>query len=146
MEKQQNSSSSAHDNNNNTSKSKSKATSSRAAPPADEPSAASNGTTGGGTNAASGRAYTEDNVQIVKKILSAKEGGLGAHYRVLGIPQNATEADIKKAYRYVLEQGKEEGAHSLLLLVATPQFHSIPFHASMMYYYLQKAGLETAPR
>mmetsp|Transcript_10453 Transcript_10453/g.21752 ORF Transcript_10453/g.21752 Transcript_10453/m.21752 type:complete len:401 (+) Transcript_10453:222-1424(+) len=47
----------------------------------------------------SGRAYTEDQVQIVQKVLKAKEGGRGAHYRVLGIEQNSDEAQIKKAYR-----------------------------------------------
>eukprot|EP00536_Pseudo-nitzschia_multiseries_P005673 jgi/Psemu1/191025/e_gw1.109.61.1 len=37
--------------------------------------------------------------ETVKRILKAKEGGRGAHYRVLGISQNATESEIKKAYR-----------------------------------------------
>ena len=50
-------------------------------------------------NGSDGRAYTQDQVQIVKKVLSAKEGGRGAHYRVLGISNTATESDIKKAYR-----------------------------------------------
>ena len=54
---------------------------------------------GGGTNADSGRAYTEEQVTIVKKVLASKEGGRGAHYRVLGIEQTAGEAEIKKAYR-----------------------------------------------
>jgi DnaJ homolog subfamily B member 12 len=54
---------------------------------------------GGGTNATSGRAYTAENVKIVKQILTAKEGGRGAHYRVLGIASSASESDIKKAYR-----------------------------------------------
>ena len=48
---------------------------------------------------ADGRAYTEAQVQIVTQVLKAKEGGRGAHYRVLGIEQNADEAGIKKAYR-----------------------------------------------
>jgi DnaJ family protein B protein 12 len=47
----------------------------------------------------SGRAYTQANVEIVKKILHAKEGGRGAHYRVLGIDASANESEIKKAYR-----------------------------------------------
>lgn len=46
-----------------------------------------------------GRAYTTEMVQIVQKVLTAKEGGRGAHYRVLHIASNATESDIKKAYR-----------------------------------------------
>lgn len=48
---------------------------------------------------ADGRTYTEVQVEIVKKVLRSKEGGRGAHYRVLGIQTNATENDIKKAYR-----------------------------------------------
>lgn len=48
---------------------------------------------------ADGRAYTPAQEQIVSKILKAKEGGRGAHYRVLGIEPSADEAGIKKAYR-----------------------------------------------
>jgi len=51
------------------------------------------------TNGTDGRAYTSDQVAIVRQVLQAKEGGRGAHYRVLGLSENATEADIKKAYR-----------------------------------------------
>lgn len=47
----------------------------------------------------SGRAFTADQEEIVKKILKAKEGGRGAHYRVLGVSQDASESDLKKAYR-----------------------------------------------
>lgn len=47
----------------------------------------------------SGRAYTPDQEEIVKQILRAKEGGRGAHYRVLGVNQDASESDLKKAYR-----------------------------------------------
>lgn len=46
-----------------------------------------------------GRPYTPQQVEIVKKILAAKEGGRGAHYRVLGVTENATENELKKAYR-----------------------------------------------
>ena len=35
----------------------------------------------------------------MKKMLKAKEGGSGAHYRVLGVPQDADENALKKAYR-----------------------------------------------
>lgn len=38
-------------------------------------------------------------VETVERILKAKEGGRGAHYRVMGIAPNATETEIKKAYR-----------------------------------------------
>jgi tetratricopeptide (TPR) repeat protein len=48
---------------------------------------------------ADGRTYTEEQVKIVKQILRAKQGGRGAHYRVLSISENASENDIKKAYR-----------------------------------------------
>jgi DnaJ domain len=50
-------------------------------------------------NGSDGRAYTNEQVLIVKKVLSSKEGGRGAHYRVLDISNTASENDIKKAYR-----------------------------------------------
>ena len=46
-----------------------------------------------------GRSYTRAHVEIIEKILHAKEGGRGAHYRVLGIAATANESEIKKAYR-----------------------------------------------
>jgi len=49
--------------------------------------------------AGGGRASTPAMEATVERILKAKEGGRGAHYRVLGINQNATENEIKKAYR-----------------------------------------------
>lgn len=51
------------------------------------------------TDGASGRSYTPQQVEIVNKILQAKEGGRGAHYRVLGVSASATENELKKAYR-----------------------------------------------
>ena len=36
---------------------------------------------------------------MVRDVLKSKEGGKGAHYRVLGIPQNGDDSAIKKAYR-----------------------------------------------
>jgi DnaJ family protein B protein 12 len=46
-----------------------------------------------------GRAYTEDQVAICSQVLRAKEGGRGAHYRVLGISPSSDESQIKKGYR-----------------------------------------------
>lgn len=46
-----------------------------------------------------GRSYTEQQVKLVQQILKSKEGGRGAHYRVLGVETNADESALKKAYR-----------------------------------------------
>jgi DnaJ homolog subfamily B member 12 len=46
-----------------------------------------------------GRAYTDEQAKLVSEVLRAKEGGQGAHYRVLGVSTNATDSDLKKAYR-----------------------------------------------
>jgi DnaJ homolog subfamily B member 12 len=51
------------------------------------------------TEGSDGRAYTEDQAKLVSEILRAKEGGRGAHYRVLGVSTNASDSDLKKAYR-----------------------------------------------
>lgn len=48
---------------------------------------------------ADGRTYTDEQVSVVNEVLKAKEGGRGAHYRVLKLDQNCTETEIKKAYR-----------------------------------------------
>uniref|UniRef100_A0A7S3DTG2 J domain-containing protein n=1 Tax=Entomoneis paludosa TaxID=265537 RepID=A0A7S3DTG2_9STRA len=55
--------------------------------------------TASSTTGADGREYTEEQTKIVKKVLRAKEGGRGAHYRVLGLEQSCSESEIKKAYR-----------------------------------------------
>lgn len=67
--------------------------------PAPNRSTSSASTAASANAGADGRAYTENQVKIVKDVLRAKEGGRGAHYRVLGVSANATEADLKKAYR-----------------------------------------------
>jgi DnaJ homolog subfamily B member 12 len=60
----------------------------------------SSATTTNTTNGTDGRAYTAEQVRVVKKVLNAKSSsGRGAHYRVLEITESATEADIKRAYR-----------------------------------------------
>lgn len=48
-----------------------------------------------------GRSYTQAQVDIVEKILKAKDSGRGAHYRVLEVNVNCTEADLKKSYRKI---------------------------------------------
>jgi len=45
------------------------------------------------------RNYSDEQLNIVKQILLAKEGGQGAHYRVLSVQKDAPDADLKKAYR-----------------------------------------------
>jgi DnaJ family protein B protein 12 len=70
--------------------------SSSAATAAASSSSASSPATGTGND---GRAYTQAQVEIVEKVLRAKQGGRGAHYRVLQLEQTCTEAEIKKSYR-----------------------------------------------
>lgn len=38
-------------------------------------------------------------MEVVNRVLHAKQGGRGGHYRVLQVPEDATEAQIKTAYR-----------------------------------------------
>lgn len=63
--------------------------------------AAANGTNTA-NNVNNGRSYTPEQVKIVEDILKAKtstQHSTKPHYRILGIPENANEAQIKKAYR-----------------------------------------------
>ncbi len=64
---------------------------------------------------ADGRAYTPAQLSVVTQVLKSKEGGRGAHYRVLGIPSNADDAAIKKAYRQLalkLHPDKNSAPHA----------------------------------
>ena len=56
-------------------------------------------TTNTSTTSATGRSHTNDQSDIVEKILRAKATGRGAHYRVLSVPENADDKALKKAYR-----------------------------------------------
>ena len=67
--------------------------------PAPSPASAPAPSTTTSAPASGGRAFTSEMEGTVDRILKAKEGGRGAHYRVLGIDPKATEKDIKKAYR-----------------------------------------------
>lgn len=63
------------------------------------PSMSRSASTASSTTGSDGRAFSDDQSKIVQEILRAKEGGRGAHYRVLGVQSTASENDLKKAYR-----------------------------------------------
>lgn len=88
------SSSNSNGNAANANASASASSSSSPTPPPPQRSTSAASSTG-----ADGRAYTEEQVTVVKRVLKAREGGRGAHYRVLGLQQDCSESDIKKAYR-----------------------------------------------
>jgi DnaJ-domain-containing protein 1 len=84
----------------NTSSSSSQPSSSTAPPPPQRASSTASAASSNTQMGKDGRAYTQDQVAIVNSVLKAKEGGRGAHYRVLGnISQDSNETQIKKAYR-----------------------------------------------
>ena len=64
----------------------------------------------------SGRAFTPAQEEIVQQILKSKEGGRGAHYRVLGVNQDAGESDLKKAYRKLALKVRLESMFDVVLL------------------------------
>mmetsp|Transcript_12044 Transcript_12044/g.22533 ORF Transcript_12044/g.22533 Transcript_12044/m.22533 type:complete len:445 (-) Transcript_12044:36-1370(-) len=70
--------------------------STRKSPPFHSQSTVSSAATNSG---ADGRSYTDSQAELVQKILKAKEGGKGAHYRILGVPIDADDSALKKAYR-----------------------------------------------
>lgn len=78
-----------------TSNNNSNHTTASTAPPSRSQSTASTATNSG----TDGRSYTDAQAELVQKILKAKEGGRGAHYRVLGVENDADENALKKAYR-----------------------------------------------
>ena len=78
---------------NNTSSGRSNSSSSR--PPASSQRRSESSTATG----ADGRTYTEEQTLVIQEVLKAKEGGRGAHYRVLKLSQTCTESELKKAYR-----------------------------------------------
>jgi len=87
----------SNSNNNSTSNN-----SSSSAPPqrsTSNVSASSTASTNNSNINANGRPYTEAQVRMVAEVLKSKEGGRGAHYRVLGVNKNADDSALKKAYR-----------------------------------------------
>jgi DnaJ-domain-containing protein 1 len=65
------------------------------------------------SHSSEGRAYTPDQVSIVKKILGVAKRG---HYDVLGLEKSASEDEIKKAYRKLalkLHPGKILAKHGI---------------------------------
>lgn len=77
------------------------------------PSTGSNSTNTSASNEGSnGRTYSSEHKSVVERILKAKEGGRGAHYRVLELEETATDAQIKKAYRKIsLKVHPDKNAH-----------------------------------
>lgn len=95
-----NNNSTNHNNNNNGRSSASTNGSTHSIPRRSASNVSSSSTnSAAGAAPTSGRPYTDDQVRIVNEVLKAKEGGRGAHYRVLGVEQDANDAALKKAYR-----------------------------------------------
>jgi DnaJ homolog subfamily B member 12 len=93
----------APNSNSNTSSSSTR----QSAPAAAAPNASSQSTTNGAASSTSrdrtgpdGRTYTPEQADVAQRVLKNKQhGGRAAHYRVLQLDRNCTDADIKKAYR-----------------------------------------------
>ena len=88
---------------------------STSAPAASSAAASASRSSSSSSLGADGRAYTPSQASVVTQVLKSKEGGRGAHYRVLGIPSNADDAAIKKAYRQLalkLHPDKNSAPHA----------------------------------
>jgi DnaJ homolog subfamily B member 12 len=68
----------------------------------------------------SGRSYTSAQVEIIQRILRAKDSGRGAHYRVLEVSETCTEADLKKSYRKIALK-----VHPGTLAIPSPQREAV---------------------
>jgi DnaJ family protein B protein 12 len=75
------------------------ASSSRPVPDRSASTASTSTSAAAASEGTSGRSFTPEQDAIAKKVLQSKESGRGAHYRILGVSQNATESELKKAYR-----------------------------------------------
>lgn len=68
--------------------------------PSHAPLNAANGSSSRDRTGPDGRSYTQEQADVAQRVLRNKQqGGRGAHYRVLQLERNCSDADIKKAYR-----------------------------------------------
>jgi DnaJ homolog subfamily B member 12 len=90
-----------NDSSNSTRQSAPAASTAAAAPSnASQQAATNNGSSSRDRTGPDGRSYTPEQVDVAQRVLRNKaQGGRGAHYRVLQLDRNCSEADIKKAYR-----------------------------------------------
>ena len=45
------------------------------------------------------RFYTDEKVEMINNVLRAKKSGRSAHYRILGVSENTSENNLKRAYQ-----------------------------------------------
>jgi DnaJ homolog subfamily B member 12 len=98
---QNNSSQSQNGGKNNSSNSTRQSAPAAAAPAPSQQAATNNGPSSSRDRTGpDGRSYTPEQADVAQRVLRNKaQGGRGAHYRVLQLDRNCSEADIKKAYR-----------------------------------------------